>query len=291
MTTTEELDDPLSIHLRRDPLPDAGIRVVLLTGSSAETAAAIIVPLVERIGALGRAVEERVISVDERGLAEALRRGLEGASLPLVLVTTAIEPWTADHLEPLLKAIDKSDHVVGRRDKSTAGSFKSFIGWLFRRLIFAVPLDDVHSPCRLHRLEKLLAVPLESGSSFLDIEILAKATYLGHLIDEVDVPPLPCHVWETGWSSDRRRILKHPQFVVQSHPSEVAQGQRESPDGPRSEDQDGISHVVQSGTLENNLAQSADELSERKCADEGLELRWESGRRRRRLRRRATSAA
>ena len=44
-----------------------------------------------------------------------LRRGLEGASLPLVLVTTADEPWTADHLGPLLEAIDKSDHVIGRR--------------------------------------------------------------------------------------------------------------------------------------------------------------------------------
>ena len=244
MTTTEELDDPLSIHFRRDPLPDAGIRVVLLTDSSAETAAADHRAPGRADRGAGRAVEERVISVDERGLAEALRRGLEGASLPLVLVTTAIEPWTADHLEPLLKAIDKSDHVVGRRDKSTAGSFKSFIGWLFRRLIFAVPLDDVHSPCRLHRLEKLLAIPLAVGVVVSRHRDPGEGDFSGHLIDEVDVPPLPCHVWDRGWSSDRSRILKHPQFVVQSNPSEEAQGQRESHDGPGGEDQDGIPHVV-----------------------------------------------
>ena len=61
---------------------------------------------------------------------------------------------------------------------------------LARRLIFAVPLRDVHSPCRLHRLDKLAAIPLQSASSFLDTEILAKATFLGHLIDEVAIPPL-----------------------------------------------------------------------------------------------------
>ena len=46
------------------------------------------------------------------------------------------------------------------------------MAWLFRRLIFAVPLHDVHSPCRLHRLEKLQAISLQSESSFLDPEIL-----------------------------------------------------------------------------------------------------------------------
>src|SRR5262245_531898 len=33
----------------------------------------------------------------------------------LVLVTTAAEPWTAAHLDPLLDAIDRADHVFGRR--------------------------------------------------------------------------------------------------------------------------------------------------------------------------------
>ena len=31
MTTSEELDDPFSAHFKRDPLPGAGIRIVLLT--------------------------------------------------------------------------------------------------------------------------------------------------------------------------------------------------------------------------------------------------------------------
>ena len=31
MTTTEASDDPFADHLRRDPLPNAGIRIILLT--------------------------------------------------------------------------------------------------------------------------------------------------------------------------------------------------------------------------------------------------------------------
>ena len=31
MTTSEEADDPFLAHFKRDPLPDAGIRVILLT--------------------------------------------------------------------------------------------------------------------------------------------------------------------------------------------------------------------------------------------------------------------
>ena len=30
MTTSEELDDPFSAHFKRDPLPGAGIRIILL---------------------------------------------------------------------------------------------------------------------------------------------------------------------------------------------------------------------------------------------------------------------
>ena len=110
-----------------------------------------------------------------------------------MLVTTADEPWTKAHLEPLLEAINQCDHVIGCRPTASRGNWAGHPGSLVRRLIFAVPLHDVHSPCRLHRLDKLAVIPLQSASSFLDIEILAKATFLGHLIDEVAVPPLRGH--------------------------------------------------------------------------------------------------
>ncbi len=236
MTTSEDTDDPFSAHFKRDPLPGAGIRIVILTELPSEHAEAVIAPLLRRIAELGRPVEQRIISVADHDLAEALRRGLEEAHMPLVLVTTAVEPWTADHLDPLVEAIDASDHVIGRRPKATRSRAANWVTKLLRKLIFAVPLDDVHSPCRLHRLEKLLAIVLQSKSSFLDTEILAKATFLGQLIDEVDVPPLPCRVVGQGWWSDWNRLFKHPQFESPSSPPEKAECERERDDGPRGED-------------------------------------------------------
>jgi hypothetical protein len=236
MTTSQELDDPFSAHFQRESLAGAGVRIVLLTRSTAEPAAPMISPLLERINDLGRSVEHRVVQVDELGLAQALRRGLVGASLPLVFVTTATEPLTASHLAPLFAAIDKSDHVIGRRPLGMRTSPMSYIAKFIRRLIFSVPLGDVHSPLRLHRLEKLLAIPLQSDSSFLDTEIFAKATFLGHLIDEVDVPPLRCDSWNERWWIDARRLLRHPELAPHSRPSEKAQGEPESHSGPSDED-------------------------------------------------------
>ena len=70
--------------------------------------------------------------------------------------------------------------------------------------------------------------PASVGSSFLDIEILAKATFLGHLIDEVDVPPLPGHSWHDGWWADWNQLFKHPQFkpIVRSSGRSEGPGRR-----------------------------------------------------------------
>ena len=148
MTASEDTDDPFAAHFKRDPLPGAGIRLVFLTELPSEQAEAVIAPLSRRIAELGRPVEQRIISVADLDLAEAFRRGFEDAQMPLVLVTTAVKPWSAEHLEPLLEAIDASDHVIGRRPRATRGRATDWATKLLRRLIFGVPLDDVHSPCR-----------------------------------------------------------------------------------------------------------------------------------------------
>ncbi len=108
-----------------------------------------------------------------------------------MLVTTAEEPWTkaASRATSGSHQPVRPCHWLPAR-AAAARNWTGLLGSLVRRLVFAVPLRDVHSPCRLHRLDKLAAIPLQSASSFLDTEILAKATFLGHLIDEVAVPPL-----------------------------------------------------------------------------------------------------
>src|SRR5579883_2717627 len=152
MTTSEEFDDPFLQHFRREPLTDAGIRIIALIEGSPDGAEANVAPLVDYLGSVGRTAETRIIAITEEGVAVALAGGLAGAHLPLVLVTTAEEPWTADHVKPLLEAIDHCDHVVGRRPVGGWERCRRWLATLPRRLVFSVPLRDIHSPCRLHRL-------------------------------------------------------------------------------------------------------------------------------------------
>jgi hypothetical protein len=209
----------------REPLPGAGVRIILLSAASPEDAERILAPVVNRLSVLNRVVETRVENPIETGLGRSIERGLESASLPLVLITTATEPWTPAHVDPLIAAIDLCDHVIGKRP---AAGWAGACRWLFslpRRLVFALPLLDIHSPCRLHRLEKLREFPLQSASFFVDTEILAKATYLGHVIDEVSVPPLAQLRGGRGWWRDCNEILSHPRFrrVLESGPTEDPQ--------------------------------------------------------------------
>src|SRR5438552_2711190 len=76
-------------------------------------------------------------------------------------------------------------------------------------LLFAVPILDVHCPCRLHRLEAMAAIPLQSSSGFVDVEILAKATFLDHLIDEVRVPALAALPARATWG-DFVEVFRRP---------------------------------------------------------------------------------
>jgi hypothetical protein len=264
---TVDDDDPYLAHFHRDPLPDAGVLLVLLSEQAAESTSSLLAQAVAWIEAAKRPVEVRVAALDSRSerLGEVLARALEGTSQPLVLVTTALEAPTGAHLEPLFKSIDLCDHVTGRRPASTVGRILRAIGSLPRRLVFAVPILDVDSPLSLHRIQALRAIPLQSASSFVRHEILAKATFLGHLLNEVDVPAIRGWTMGRGWWSDLGTILKNPAFrpdpsVLASVPAEDSQSQIERADGPRGQDQDGLEHVVlkQGGAVEKNEAQSVD---------------------------------
>ena len=56
MGAEETLDenDPYAAHMRRNPLPGAGIRIIFLTGLSADSAQRIIAPIVAWLQAAGR---------------------------------------------------------------------------------------------------------------------------------------------------------------------------------------------------------------------------------------------
>lgn len=237
-TSVDEPFDPFEAHFQRDPLPGAAVRVVVLVTDGEERAAEAARSIVGGLRGFGRSSDVVIIDPADGGRGRAVEDGIADTQAPLVLVTDSPRPWTADHLKPLLQAIDRSDHVIGCRRSGLLARIGRWIAGAAWRWVFAVPVADIHSPCRLHRLDKLSALPMQSCSSFLDVEVLAKATFLGHLIDEVMVPDLETPRPRVAWS-DVRAVFRRPTFVRRSGPAEDAQGDREGDDGPGEHDRQG----------------------------------------------------
>lgn len=244
-------DDPYLAHFRREPLPKAGVRTILIGEVEEDAANALIAPATAYLNAAGRPVEVQFVRFDRRTmrLNTVIAAEVQRTMQPLVLIAMPVEPVTEQHLMPLFKAIDVCDHAVGRRPMSIGEKIVRWIGCLPRRLVFAVPILDVDSPLSLHRTEKLRAIPLQSASSLVKLEILAKGTFFGHLLCEVEIPPLRGWTVREGRLADLLTLLKKPEFRQSGGgpalvPAEDAQGQVEGPHGPSGEDQKGHENVV-----------------------------------------------
>lgn len=242
MSTNDEYVDPFEAHFQRDPMTGASVQVIVPARGEYDRAESIANGLVELLRARGRLADGLVVSIAGRGQNQVLRECLGRTEHPLVLVTSAEEPWTPDHLDPLLKAIDACDHVVGRRRRSVGGRLLRWFARIPWKSLFAVPVFDPHSPCRLHRREKLATIPLQSSTDFLDVEILAKATFFGQLIDEVPVPPLASPELWAFWH-DFLEVLREPVMVHPSGPAEDPKGDEEGDDRPGGEDGEGRGDV------------------------------------------------
>lgn len=253
--------DPFEAHARRATLDGAGVSMLVFDAGDRARAEGIASELEAMIAARGRPVECRILpSRSDRGLGRTLDAAVAEASEPIVLVTNAIEPWTAAHLDLLLLAVNVADHAIGRRP---AGSWPHGVSrWLTRltrRAMFATPVTDIHSPCRLHRREALAAIPLDSASSYVDVELLAKATFLAHLIHEVDVPPLNGDddiSLRLLLPHDRADLLRRPRFrrAIASSPAEEPQRQEEGDEPPRGEDQERPPNLDQAMSVQDHPA-------------------------------------
>jgi hypothetical protein len=262
-----EYDDPYEAHFRREPLPKAAVDVLVLVpeGGEEDEGRRVAEGLAGMLRGENRPASARVVVVRRAvGRGPALEKAVREGVAPLVLVTTATRPWTEAQLTPLLKAIDGADHVLGLRDLPRAGRIGRRLRRLPWRLLFRVPLHDVHSPCRLHRREAIAAIPLQSRSAFADVEELAKATFLGHLVDEVRVPDLPAMPGRSALA-DLRAVFKRPVFVrpAASAPAEDAQGDGEGDDRPGGEDRQRPGDVQEPGALQHHPPQAADDLGQR----------------------------
>jgi hypothetical protein len=252
---------PLDAHAIREPLPKtAGIWAVVLTEDEAK-AEAVAEGLRRLLNGRGRPIKVVVEPYRHESRAERLGRAIRDADLPIVLVTTATEPWTEAHFRPLIDALDRSDHVLGRRRRALSGRVARWLSTRLWSLLFAIPLKDVHSPCRLHRREALGLLPPQSSSRFLDVELLAKASFFAQLVDEEDIPPLPDSPGPRGFWGDFVDVFRKPVIRREpepepepepSAPAEDPQGDEEGGEGPGAEDQEVRADVERAGPLEDH---------------------------------------
>ncbi len=261
--------------MRNAPMTGAAVLVVVV--AMAEDSDDSVNGLVELLGDRGREAEIVVARTTESvGEGPALDAAVATSDQPLVIVTRAGTRWSASQLDPLLDAIDRCDHAVGGRTLGLLGRVGRWISGLPWRWVFAVPTLDIHSPYRMHRLDKLKAIPLQSRSAFVNVELFGKATFLGHLIDEVAVPSDSHAAPHIAWS-DVVLVFQHPEFVRKpalgedSGPSEDPQGDHERDHRPGGEDQDRGEHVEPTRPFEDHGAERIQQLSERQRLDERLD--------------------
>src|SRR5262249_37184409 len=85
----------------------------------------------------------------------------------------------------------------------------SYLVWL----IFADPLADPNSRFKLWRTEFLERVPIQSDSEFVHVELVAKATFLTCILDEVPLTPALTPRRDTpSVRADFWCVLQNPDF-------------------------------------------------------------------------------
>ena len=269
-TTDDQFSDPFEEHFRREPLKDAAVLVIVVDPGPPGLAEEIKQSLAESLARLNRPSREIIVLPKPLGIARAIGPGIRTTDAPLILISMTDQPWTEAQLLPLLEAVNTSDHVIGARATTRGGRFARWLKTRFWKLVFAVPVLDVHSPCRLHRSVKLKAIYLQSASDLLSIEILAKATFLGHLIDEVEIPQIGRPKPRVSWS-EVNRLFREPHFAPPSRPTEYPEGDDEGDESPSAENDDRGHDIEEAGPFENDGAEAVDQLGEGEELNNGLD--------------------
>jgi glycosyltransferase involved in cell wall biosynthesis len=182
--------------------------LILAEGASRDSLAEQVADLAERFPQVSA-----LCPISPRGEGAVLAAGLAMAKYPLVFYCPCEPAYRPEDLGKLLTEIDKVHIVSGCRAGRRAplavrlarllySLFCTVVfshrpapspGWLgWKRLCgrwlaragFGLHSRDVACPYRLLRREILVRIPLQSRGSFVHVELLAKANFLGHLIAE-----------------------------------------------------------------------------------------------------------
>ncbi|HKB04283.1 MAG TPA: glycosyltransferase family 2 protein [Gemmataceae bacterium] len=186
---------------------------------------------------------------ERRGFGACLRSALADATQPLVFYTSADHNWNHADLGRMIKAIGFVDEYTGRRVEVVNGHrrgtalptgpkwrnrlYQWFMrivfgfwpepprGWLGTterrfwwrcRILFGLRVGDVNSKFKLFRRSVFDRIEVQSDGEFVHAELLAKANFLGCMMDEIvladrDQPPPAPDVRREMWY-----VFRHPRF-------------------------------------------------------------------------------
>lgn len=184
-----------------------------------------------------------------QGLGAALRSGIPEAKYPLLVYSTCDRQYQPQDLKRHLELIDKVDLVAGYRNWLPVPPLLRSLGSLYRglvRVLLGIPLEplpcwlgdhgqakrwlarwvfgvrvlDVECALRLFRRSVFARMPLQSHGPFVQVEILAKANFMGCWMAEVPVsyqPPAGAAVQDFApagdtFLSEAYRVFKDPAF-------------------------------------------------------------------------------
>ncbi len=194
----------------------------------------------------------RILShTTRRGYGACIRTALAEAKHPLFFYTALDYPYNPPDIRAFFERIELKDDILGRQPDLISGcrtglptptlSRWSSFGWrLFWRVfagmpipnpapwhgwdqfwyrtrvswIYGVPLADVNSCFKLFRTAFLRRFPIQSDGDFIHTELVAKATFLTSIMDEVPLTSKPDAIPQMGNTRpDRRRVFKQPEFT------------------------------------------------------------------------------
>ena len=189
-----------------------------------------------------------------QGFGACLRTALAETHHPLFFYTAPDYPYSPSDIRPMLERIEVRDEVFGKQADLISGcrvgpdapflvrllgkSWRlfwrialglpmqpgpSWLGWreyvygTFVGWVFGVPLADVNSAFKLYRTSFLKRFPIQSNGDFVHTELVAKATFLTSIMDELPLTPKPEPVPICD-STGMRRVFVNPDFGTPSTP-------------------------------------------------------------------------
>ena len=220
--------------------------ILVVNDGSTDTTASVLEKRVTNVPHL------RVLKHDAtRGFGACLRTALAEVKHALLLYAGVDYPYTPADIKPMLERIEIRDEFLGKQPDLVSGAragqpepdlvtygggawklfWRIFAGlpmtesppwygwgeWLYRvraAWVFGVPLADVNSAFKLYRTAFLKRVPIQSDGDFVHTELVAKATFLTSIMDEIPITAKPDPFPPLGpLAADKRKVFRKPEFA------------------------------------------------------------------------------